>query len=308
PAQPSSRPLRTSLLGLDYRALYPGSGLRQRSRLRTPRWHDYSGRQWRTARATLLWQQAQFMGLCHHTCRHRYHSLHIKFSWYLLTKANCARGCAELCPHSTIRLRKKVPGSQSSRSRAFLLGCACVTWSFLLLGGGVLVSELFREVDNCVTAPQGFRAGATSCGIKSDASIKDLAILLSDVPCIAAGTFTTSATRAAPVLICQKHLQGGKAQAVIVNSGNANCATGEQGLRNANRMTEFVAARFHVAKDLVLCSSTGIIGRQLPIEKIEAGVQEMELSKERGDAFSEAILTTDTRPKRMALEFQIDGR
>ena len=170
------------------------------------------------------------------------------------------------------------------------------------------MSELFREVDNCVTAPQGFRAGATACGIKSDASINDLAILLSDVPCIAAGTFTTSATRAAPVLVCQKHLQGGKAQAVVVNSGNANCATGEQGLRNANRMTEFVAARFHVAKDLVLCSSTGIIGRQLPIEKIEAGVQEMELSKERGDAFSEAILTTDTRPKRMALEFQIDGR
>jgi len=170
------------------------------------------------------------------------------------------------------------------------------------------VSELFREVDNCVTAPQGFRAGATACGIKSDASIKDLAILLSDVPCIAAGTFTTSATRAAPVLVCQKHLQSGKAQAVIVNSGNANCATGEQGLRNANRMTEFVAARFHIAKELVLCSSTGIIGRQLPIEKIEAGVQEMELSKERGDAFSEAILTTDTRPKRMALEFQIDGR
>ncbi|HEU5230367.1 MAG TPA: bifunctional glutamate N-acetyltransferase/amino-acid acetyltransferase ArgJ [Ktedonobacteraceae bacterium] len=170
------------------------------------------------------------------------------------------------------------------------------------------MSELFREVDNCVTAPQGFRAGATACGIKSDASIKDLAILFSDVPCVAAGTFTTSTTRAAPVLVCQEHLKSGKAQAVIVNSGNANCATGEQGLQNAYRMAEFVATRFHLEKEMVLCSSTGIIGRQLPIEKIEAGVRQIELSKEQGNAFAEAILTTDTRPKRIALEFQIEGR
>jgi glutamate N-acetyltransferase / amino-acid N-acetyltransferase len=170
------------------------------------------------------------------------------------------------------------------------------------------LSDIFREVDNCVTAPQGFRAGVTASGIKSDATIKDLAILTSDVPCVAAGTFTTSSTRAAPVIVCQERLRSGQAQAVIVNSGNANCATGEQGLLNAYRMTEFVANRLNLEKELVLCSSTGIIGRQLPIEKVQAGVSAIELGTDQGDAFSEAILTTDTRPKRIALEFQIEGR
>ncbi len=168
--------------------------------------------------------------------------------------------------------------------------------------------DLFREVDNCVTAPQGFRAGVTACGIKSDATIKDLAVLVSDVPCVAAGTFTTSSTRAAPVFVCQERLKSGKAQSVIVNSGNANCATGELGMQNAYLMTEFVAKRFGLDKELVLCSSTGIIGRQLPIEKVETGVSVIELSPDQGNAFSEAIMTTDTRPKRMALEFEIEGR
>ncbi len=170
------------------------------------------------------------------------------------------------------------------------------------------MSELFREIEQCVTAPQGFRAGVTASGIKSDASIKDLAILVSDVPCVAAGTFTTSSTRAAPVMVCQERLRSGKAQAVIVNSGNANCATGEQGLLNAYRMTEFAAQKLGLEKELVLCSSTGIIGRQLPIEKIQVGVQAIELSRDGGNAFSEAIMTTDTRPKRIALEFDLDGR
>jgi glutamate N-acetyltransferase/amino-acid N-acetyltransferase len=170
------------------------------------------------------------------------------------------------------------------------------------------LSDIFREIDNCVTAPQGFRAGVTACGIKSDATIKDLAILASDVPCVASGTFTTSTTRAAPVIVCQERLRGGKAQAVIVNSGNANCATGDLGLLNAYRMAEFVAKRLNLENELVLCSSTGIIGRQLPIEKIQAGVQAIELSMDQGNAFSEAILTTDTRPKRIALEFQLEGR
>ena len=170
------------------------------------------------------------------------------------------------------------------------------------------MSDIFREIDNCVTAPRGFRAGVTASGIKSDASIKDLAILVSDVPCIAAGTFTTSSTRAAPVIVCQEHLRNGEAQAVIVNSGNANCATGDLGLLNAYRMTEFVAQRLQLENKLVLCSSTGIIGRQLPIEKIQAGVDAIKLSTDGGNDFAEAIMTTDTRPKRIALEFQVEGR
>ncbi len=170
------------------------------------------------------------------------------------------------------------------------------------------LADIFREIDNCVTAPQGFRAGTTSCGIKSDATIKDLAILASNVPCVAAGTFTTSSTRAAPVIVCQERLRSGQAQAVTVNSGNANCATGDVGLLNAYRMTELVAKRLNLENEMVLCSSTGIIGRQLPMEKIEAGVEAIELSSDGGNAFSEAIMTTDTRPKRIALEFAIEGR
>src|SRR5207249_3850866 len=126
--------------------------------------------------------------------------------------------------------------------------------------------------------------------------------------CIAAGTFTTSSTRAAPVLVCQERLKSGKAQAVIVNSGNANCATGDVGLLNAYSMTEFVAKKLNLENEMVLCSSTGIIGRQLPMDKIQAGVDAIELSSDQGNAFSEAIMTTDTRPKRIALEFELEGQ
>jgi glutamate N-acetyltransferase/amino-acid N-acetyltransferase len=170
------------------------------------------------------------------------------------------------------------------------------------------VSELFREIGNSVAAPQGFRVGTIACGIKSDPTVKDLAILIADVSCVVAGTFTRSSTRAAPVLICQERIQGGRGQAIIVNSGNANCATGKLGLQNAYRMTEVVAERWGLAKEQVFCSSTGIIGRQLPIEKIEAGVRTIELRRDAGDAFAEAIMTTDTRPKRIALEFELDGK
>jgi glutamate N-acetyltransferase/amino-acid N-acetyltransferase len=175
-------------------------------------------------------------------------------------------------------------------------------------GGITFVSELFRELHLSVTAPQGFRAGAIHSGIKADPTIKDLAILASEVPCTVAGTFTTSATRAAPVLVCQERLKQGQAQAVIVNSGNANCANGATGLRNAYRMTELAAQRLGLKPELVLCSSTGIIGRQLPMDKIEAGVQRIELSQEYGLDFVRGIMTTDTRPKYQALEFTIEGK
>src|SRR5436853_7938674 len=177
-----------------------------------------------------------------------------------------------------------------------------------MVGGILTLSDTYREIDSCVTAPQGFRAGITSCGIKSDGSIPDLAILASDMPCVATGTFTTSSTRAAPILVCQERLKSGKAQVVIVNSGNANCATGDVGLLNAYRMTELVAQKLKLENEMVLCSSTGIIGRQLPMEKVQAGVAAIELSRDGGNAFSEAIMTTDELPNRRALEFQIEGR
>jgi glutamate N-acetyltransferase/amino-acid N-acetyltransferase len=172
------------------------------------------------------------------------------------------------------------------------------------------LSDTLRTISGGVTAPKGFRAGSTSCGIKADATIRDLAILAADVVCTAAGMFTTNRVKAAPVLVCQEHLAatGGQAQAVVVNSGNANCATGAAGLRDARHMAALTAAKLGIAAQHVLVSSTGIIGRPLPMEKIEAGISQIELSPDGGDDFATAILTTDTRAKAIALEFTIRDR
>ncbi len=172
------------------------------------------------------------------------------------------------------------------------------------------MAEMFRRIEGSVTAPQGFRAGATACGIKSDPTIKDLALLISDAPCVAAGTFTTSRAPAAPVLVCKEHLgiTGGHAQAVVVNSGNANCSTGARGMQDARRMAALVAERFNIDPALVMVSSTGIIGRPLPMEKVTAGIGQVQPVAEGGEEFSHAILTTDTRAKRIALEFEVEGR
>src|SRR6476469_2543540 len=100
-------------------------------------------------------------------------------------------------------------------------------------------------IDGAVTAASGLRAGNTACGIKADAGLPDLAMLVADGPCAAAGTFTTSKTASHTVLLDREHLatSGGHAQAVVVNSGNANCSTGEQGMRDARRMAELTAQK-----------------------------------------------------------------
>jgi glutamate N-acetyltransferase/amino-acid N-acetyltransferase len=166
-----------------------------------------------------------------------------------------------------------------------------------------------RRIGGSVTAPRGFRAGSTASGIKSDATIKDLALLIADVPCVAAATFTTSRTPAAPVLVCKENLasSGFRAQAVVVNSGNANCSTGEPGLQDARAMARLVAERFAIDPALVMVSSTGIIGRRLPMDKVTAGIGQVQPVADGGDALSDAILTTDTRAKKIALEFEVDG-
>lgn len=171
------------------------------------------------------------------------------------------------------------------------------------------MAEAVRQIPGGVTAPRGFRAGATSCGIKSDATIRDLALLIADHPCAAAATFTTSRTPAAPVLVCKEHLAAGhQAQACLVNSGNANCATGAQGRRDARQMAALVAERFGIPEQLVMVSSTGIIGRPLPMAKIVAGVGQLTPVADGGEDFATAILTTDTRAKRIALEFEAGGQ
>lgn len=171
------------------------------------------------------------------------------------------------------------------------------------------MSEAFHTLPGGVTAARGYRAGAMSCGIKAEAGTPDLALLLADRPCVAAATFTSSRTPAAPVIVCREHLAatGGIVQAVIINSGNANCSTGARGLADARRMAQLTAERFGLDPTHVMVSSTGIIGRPLPIDKIAAGIAQIEGQPDGGDILAQGILTTDTRPKTVAIEFEAGG-
>ena len=138
---------------------------------------------------------------------------------------------------------------------------------------------------------------------------KDVALIVTDTPAVAAGVFTKNSVTAAPVLVCREYLSDGQAQAVIVNSGNANACTGEVGMANARRMASATAEQLGIDADLVLVSSTGVIGQQLPMDKIEDGIQTAanRLSTEGGGDAAEAIMTTDTHPKSVAVEVEIDG-
>jgi glutamate N-acetyltransferase/amino-acid N-acetyltransferase len=175
---------------------------------------------------------------------------------------------------------------------------------------GIPLPDGMRAIPGGITAPAGFRAGSMYCGIKTDATAHDFAMLLADAPCVAAATFTTSRTPAHPVLVCQEHLAATDfhAQAVVVNSSNANCSNGPQGTADARRTTELAGKRLGIDPNLVLVSSTGIIGRPLPMDRIERGVAEVEVTPTGGEAFASAIITTDTRTKIVAIELELDGK
>ena len=163
-----------------------------------------------------------------------------------------------------------------------------------------------KQIDGGITAVAGIRAAGLHAGIKA-AAAKDVALIVTDAPATAAGVFTKNSVTAAPVLICREHLSDGLAQAVIVNSGNANACTGAVGMANARRMATVTAEHLGIDANLVLVSSTGVIGQQLPMDKIENGIQvaTSELSREGGADAAEAIMTTDTHPKSVAVEIDI---
>ena len=143
-----------------------------------------------------------------------------------------------------------------------------------------------KRIEGGITAPKGFVASGVSCGIKSGS--RDLAVIASpEEPCVAAGVFTTNKVKAAPVHITRRRLwKGPIAMAVVVNSGNANCCTGERGVRDALRMTEVCAGEMGIPPDDVLVASTGPIGKFLPMEKVEEGIRQAvkTLTKELADA------------------------
>ncbi len=154
-----------------------------------------------------------------------------------------------------------------------------------------------------VTTPQGFSAGATFAGIKKQSpDALDLCILYSDVSCDTAGIFTRNQIKAAPVLLDQEKLsRTGKARAVLVNSGCANACTGIQGMESAVASADLTAKSLGISAGEVLVASTGVIGVQLPMEKIRDGIGRIALSKEGGNDLTRAIMTTDTRPKKIAV-------
>ena len=159
-----------------------------------------------------------------------------------------------------------------------------------------------------VTTPKGFLAGGVKAGIKQSGK-KDLALLYSEVPAVAAGAFTTNAFQASPVKVSINHLKNKTHQAIIVNSGNANCANGHIGDRDAVIMTEYVARSMGLDKKSVLVASTGIIGKKLPTEKIKYAMPALlsGMSEKNGGLFSETILTTDTKKKEFVVKVRIGG-
>lgn len=160
-----------------------------------------------------------------------------------------------------------------------------------------------------VTAPQGFQASGIHCGIKKP-GIPDLALLVSDVSGPIAGVFTKNQVVAAPVILDRQHLAKHTGRAIIVNSGNANACTGKPGMAAAQTMARLVADRLDIPRHEVFVSSTGVIGRRLPIDKIKAGLPDLfaRLSTRGGPQAAKAILTTDLRPKEHAVQGRIGGR
>ena len=151
-----------------------------------------------------------------------------------------------------------------------------------------------------VTDVPGFVAGGLACGIK-DSGAPDLAIVATDdrAPVAAAGVFTTNLAQAAPVQISRRHLGNGRAAAVVLNSGNANAATGEPGRRDAVRMCELASQGLGVAPADVLVCSTGLIGIPMPMHALESGIPKLcgEVFGGGGADAARAIMTTDTVPK-----------
>jgi glutamate N-acetyltransferase / amino-acid N-acetyltransferase len=178
----------------------------------------------------------------------------------------------------------------------------------------------FVDIAGSVVAPRGFRASGVFCDIKrlgtgkgSDKGQKrDLALIVSDVPATVAGMFTTNQVCAAPVKVCIPRVRKGRAQAIVANSGNANACAGKQGLADALEMARFAERALRLPRGSALVGSTGRIGLVLPMDNVRAGILEaaVKLGNRPKHAVqaAEAIMTSDTRRKEIAVEFQLGGR
>ena len=169
-----------------------------------------------------------------------------------------------------------------------------------------------KMIDGGVTAAKGFQAAAAAAGIKYQGRT-DMALIYSETPCKAAGTFTTNVVKAAPVKWDRAVVESKKKpQAVVVNSGIANACTGEEGMRYCRETAEEAAEILGIERDSVLVGSTGVIGMQLPMDRVRAGIAVLAAAKKpdlaSGTAAAQAIMTTDTRKKEAAVTFEIGGK
>lgn len=166
--------------------------------------------------------------------------------------------------------------------------------------------EGFTFVPGGVCAPKGFQAAGVHCGIRKNRTKKDLGMIYSTVPCAAAAMYTQNKVKGAPILVTQDNLKNGLAQAVIVNSGNANTCNAD-GEEKARQMCQLAGDALKLSPSDVIVASTGVIGQVLPIEPIAEHVEELAkaLSADGGTDAAEAIMTTDTKKKELAVRFRI---
>ncbi|MBB6713610.1 bifunctional glutamate N-acetyltransferase/amino-acid acetyltransferase ArgJ [Clostridium gasigenes] len=161
-----------------------------------------------------------------------------------------------------------------------------------------------------VTSPKGFLASGIHCGLKKNSLKMDLALIYSEVPAAAAGVYTKNKVKGAPLYITKEHLSNKMAQAIIINSGNANTCNGVDGLHKAKRMSQVQAKALLLKTDEVLVASTGVIGVPLNINAIQSGIPQLteKLSVNGGLDAASAIMTTDTFKKHFATQFMIDSK
>lgn len=169
-----------------------------------------------------------------------------------------------------------------------------------------------KQIKGGVTAAKGYEAASTAAGIKYT-NRTDMALIYSQAPCVTAGTFTTNIVKAAPVKWDRQVVDSGKpVQAIVVNSGIANACTGEEGFGYCKDTAEAAAKVLDISADGVMMGSTGVIGMQLPIEKLTAGIEILAEKKntsiENGTEAAKAIMTTDTCEKEIAVEMEIGGK
>jgi glutamate N-acetyltransferase/amino-acid N-acetyltransferase len=165
-----------------------------------------------------------------------------------------------------------------------------------------------KKIDGGLLTAKGFKAGAAEASIKKAGGL-DVGLVWSETPADTAAVFTQNSVLAAPVQLSKEHCRDHKVRAVVVNSGNANCMTGDEGKQHAAQMAEDAARLLNIDQNEVLVASTGIIGRPLPIDKVRAGIKAAfdTGSSSAGDDFAKAIMTTDTVIKTTAYECEIGG-